>query len=301
VTVVRRGGVIVCVILLAVSAAAADTSVTIAFERFPGQDGTLETPDDTFPTCSGGPLAVCDPLGSQFASLGVLFSSGLILQGTLFPGSSETNHFVSSSPIDATFAIPVTGIAITSYSVWNATLYALDEANNVIASDTLTNPTGGFFLGRLSVSTTTPIHRFTVLAGDCVIGERCDQILNLDDLVVTFGSGATSVAVDIRPGSDSNVVNPRSRGRIEVAILSAESFDATTVDPATVRFGINGATAVRWEFDDVDRDGDLDLILQFRTQDTGIACGETTASVTGQTFTGQQIMGSDSVRTVGCP
>jgi len=169
-------------------AAAAATSVTIDFERFPGQDGMLGTSDDTFPTCGSdpSPQAVCEPLGSQFASLGLFFSSGLILQGALFPGGSATNHYVSSSPIDGIFAFPVTGISITSYSVWNATLYALDEANNVIASDTSINPTGDFFLDTLSVSTTTPIHRFTVLAGNCEIGSSCSEILNLDDLVVTF-------------------------------------------------------------------------------------------------------------------
>jgi hypothetical protein len=177
-----------------VRATVTGTSVTIDFDRFPGPDGILGTADDTFPTCDTNGctnLCPCESLGSQWTGIGITFTSGLLLQGDLFPGSGLSNHFVSSSPPDATFSIPVTGISITSYSVWTATLYALDEANNVIASNTLTNPNAGsaFFLGTLSVSTNVPIRRFTVLAAGCQIGGgMCDQILNLDNLVLTSPS-----------------------------------------------------------------------------------------------------------------
>lgn len=52
--------------------------------------------------------------------------------------------------------------------------------------------------------------------------------------------------------------------------------------------------------EDVDGYGDLDLVLHFRTQETGIVCGATTASLTGETLEGDPIHGSDSIRTVGC-
>jgi hypothetical protein len=180
-----------------------DRTVTIDFERFPGPDGILGTVDDTFPACNTPGctnLCPCESLNSQFAGIGLTFTSGLLLQGDLFPGSSSSNHFVSSSPPDATFSIPVTGISITSYSFWTATLYALDDANNVIASNTLTNPNAGsaFFLGTLSVSTSTPIRRFTVLAAGCQIGAgMCNQILNLDNLVLTFPSTNPPAAAGI--------------------------------------------------------------------------------------------------------
>ncbi len=60
------------------------------------------------------------------------------------------------------------------------------------------------------------------------------------------------------------------------------------------------AMLVQSALEDVDGDGDTDLILHFRTQDTGIQCGNTSASLTGQTFSGQAIQGSDSIVTVGC-
>jgi hypothetical protein len=111
-----------------------------------------------------------------------------------------------------------------------------------------------------------------------------------------------TVQIDIKPGSFPNSINPRSKGVIPVAILTTNSFDANTVDPTTVLFGPTGTEAalVHSALEDVDGDGDTDMILHFKTQDTGIVCGATSASLTGETFGGQAIEGSDSVKTVGC-
>ena len=51
---------------------------------------------------------------------------------------------------------------------------------------------------------------------------------------------------------------------------------------------------------DVDKDGDRDLILHFNTQETGILCGDVSTSLTGETFDGQEIEASDSIKTAGC-
>jgi hypothetical protein len=110
-----------------------------------------------------------------------------------------------------------------------------------------------------------------------------------------------TVALDVRPGSPENTVNPKSNGVISAAILSTNGFDASTVDQASVRFGANQIVAEgTGHFRDVDHDGLLDLILQFRVQDTGIQCGDTSVSVTGQTVDGIPIQGTDIIRTVGC-
>ncbi len=111
-----------------------------------------------------------------------------------------------------------------------------------------------------------------------------------------------NVLIDIKPGSDPNSVNPRSKGVIPVAILTTEDFDATTVDPGLVRFGPGDATEKHGvgHVEDVDNDGDSDVVYHFATQDTGIQCGDTTATLTGATFGGQPVMGSDSIVTRGC-
>ncbi len=107
------------------------------------------------------------------------------------------------------------------------------------------------------------------------------------------------VDIDIKPGSDPNSINTKSRGVIPVAVLTTNDFDATTVDVSTVAFGPAGAApAHNGHIEDVDTDGDNDLILHFRTQDTGIAVGDTEACLTGQTFDGVEIEGCDAVRVV---
>jgi len=113
------------------------------------------------------------------------------------------------------------------------------------------------------------------------------------------------VTIDIKPGSFPNSINPDSKGVIPVAILTTDAavgepvtFDATTVDPETVLFGPDEAAPVHYALEDVDNDGDIDMILHFKTQETGITVGDTKATLTGETVDGRQFFGTDSVRIV---
>ena len=110
------------------------------------------------------------------------------------------------------------------------------------------------------------------------------------------------IEIDIKPGSDSNPNNPRSKGKIPVAILMTDDFNPWDVDPSTIAFGPDGASVAhsRVHAVDVDRDGDIDMVVHFKTRETGIACGDTEATLTGQTFDGTAFEGTDSVQTVGC-
>jgi hypothetical protein len=110
------------------------------------------------------------------------------------------------------------------------------------------------------------------------------------------------VVIDIKPGEFPNSINPNNKGQIPVGILTTDTFDATTVDPLSVEFGPNGATEAhgRGHIEDANGDGKPDLILHFNTQETGIQCRDTSASLTGQTFSGQEIEGTDAITTVGC-
>src|SRR5262249_18722740 len=103
-------------------------------------------------------------------------------------------------------------------------------------------------------------------------------------IALELSPSVIAVEIDIKPGTSMKSLNPRSRGTIPVAILTTAAFDATTVDPATVRFGGNGSEAVplRAALEDVNGDGHLDLILHFSTQATEIRCGDASASLTGE-------------------
>jgi hypothetical protein len=112
-----------------------------------------------------------------------------------------------------------------------------------------------------------------------------------------------TVTIDIKPGNTPNSINPGSNQKIPVAVLTTETFDATQIDPLTVVFGPGEASEShgRSHIEDVDKDGDADLVLHFRVQESGIQCSDTEATLSGETFDGRPITGSDAIRTVPCP
>ncbi len=112
------------------------------------------------------------------------------------------------------------------------------------------------------------------------------------------GYEAVDVTIDIKPGSDVNSINPNKQGKIAVAILSTETFDASRVDTSTVHFST--AAVVNATIADVNGDGRPDIVLYFNATNVGIACGVTSATLTGYTLDGQLFQGSDSIKTVGC-
>jgi hypothetical protein len=110
--------------------------------------------------------------------------------------------------------------------------------------------------------------------------------------------------IAIRPNGP-NFVDPASDQVFPVAILTTEDepiFDATEVDPDTISFGPAGATPVskKTRLKDVDHDGDLDLRVWFRIQETGISCGDVSATMSGQTYAGTDFEASDELITLDC-
>jgi hypothetical protein len=117
----------------------------------------------------------------------------------------------------------------------------------------------------------------------------------IDD--VTFDTiTVRSVTIDIKPGGEPNSINLRSKGVTPVAILTTEDFDASTVNPATVT--LEGVAPVKSRMQDVDGDGDLDLLLHFSTKELAevLSTASTEATLTGETNEGIAIEGTDSVK-----
>ena len=120
-------------------------------------------------------------------------------------------------------------------------------------------------------------------------------------LVDTGGPSTISVQIDIKPGSDPNPINPGSNGVIPVAILTTDSFDASTVDPGTVTLA-GAEVAVRGKsektmarLEDIDGDGDDDLMLQVDTQSWAELWEGGEVILTGKTYDGEDIEGTDEV------
>jgi hypothetical protein len=123
--------------------------------------------------------------------------------------------------------------------------------------------------------------------------------------LVTLDSG---MEIDIKPGDENNNINLKSQGVVPVAALTTEQFDAATIDPGTARFA--GAEPAHWSLEDVDDDGDDDVIFHFRTQELDLSEESTEATLTAQVASqmtmastaqagGAVVSGTDTVSIVG--
>jgi hypothetical protein len=117
--------------------------------------------------------------------------------------------------------------------------------------------------------------------------------------VVLAGEGiadSVEIEIDIKPGSYPNSINLKSKGVVPVAALTSEDFNASAIDPESVVFA--GAKPVRWNMEDVDEDGDMDMLFHFKTRELDLEMGDTEATLTGETDAGP-VEGTDTVRIVG--
>ena len=126
------------------------------------------------------------------------------------------------------------------------------------------------------------------------------EILTGDTFVIASVPAEFELTIDIKPGSNRNSINPGSRGVLPVAILNTGDEDLSTLDPSTAT--LDGTAPLRWALEDVDGDGDLDIILHFSipelVADGSLTASSTEATLTVETIDGGLGAGTDSVRIV---
>ncbi len=135
---------------------------------------------------------------------------------------------------------------------------------------------------------------------------------NVATVTVTVNSVIDAV-IDIKPGRGPNSINLGSKGVLSIAILStqtaageADDFDATKVLRDTIKLNGIEIDPRHVAFEDIDGDGDLDLLLHFSMLDIvdqGILDADSldlifSADFDGGEADGPDIVGSDSVRIV---
>jgi len=227
--------------------------------------------------------------------------------GDLAPGVTAFNFDTGSSGMVISAAVPglTDGIADSfannhiGFSAWDPALSPF-----IMKDSTVVGLWGRFDSGCI-VLTGPDQHFHGFRGGPGFAGNQYNLLVNEVNFV-THGCGVLEVDIDIKPGSDPNSIKLSNMGVIPVAILSTTTFDATTVDPSTVCFGDAEDASQRdcteahgtGHIEDVNGDGQLDLVLHYETRETGIDLGDTEACLTGETFGGQPIAGCDSVRTL---
>ncbi|MFC1903243.1 hypothetical protein ACFLX4_04165, partial [Chloroflexota bacterium] len=85
--------------------------------------------------------------------------------------------------------------------------------------------------------------------------------------------------------------------------LSTATFDATTVDPTSVTLAsapvkLKGKGTPMASFEDVNRDGHMDLVIHMSTEALVVNESDQQAILEGYTFDRDHIAGADAIRVV---
>jgi hypothetical protein len=291
-------------------------AITINFDSLP--DGT-SIPNIVVPPYSGvitNPDSIID---DEYASLGVIFTSvetGAVavddfttqIQGISPPnsliGTSDSTHFNTGGPIFVCFVDPLTGLPSTTTQVGTFSIDVDIAPVSFIAYDSQGNEVGRtyFSVGGNGSIDFAGLRYDEGIASIAINVPRSDWLAIDNFIFEPVAPAIIPITIDIKPGSCPNSINPKAGGVISVAILTTADFDASTVDPQTV--ALEG-TAARGKgksgrygsMEDVDGDGDLDLVVQIEN-DIEWDIDATEATLTGETYDGIPIQGTDTVNIV---
>ena len=115
-----------------------------------------------------------------------------------------------------------------------------------------------------------------------------------------FREAVQIVDIDIKPGSEPNCFNVNGHGVIPVAILGSAELDVANVDQGSLSFGglevgVRGNKFPMCGVEDVNGDGDADLVCQFQDDASAWSPGNEEATLQGQLLDETPIKGTDSI------
>jgi parallel beta-helix repeat protein len=218
-----------------------------------------------------------------------------------FPLLSSAAGGPSTSVTGTVNSTAQTTFAIDFFSSTTADPSGYGEGARYLGSTTVTTDAAGNAVFAVTLATSP-------YPGGVVTATATDPAGNTSEFSAAVPT-ITPVVIDVAPGDPTNVVDLNSPGVLGVAVLTTANFDAATLDTtdlARIQFGDATTTSrvspVRDTLADVNGDGDLDRVLVFSIPDiaqTGALTGTTThVWLTGLTYTGDVVWGSDAVTTI---
>jgi hypothetical protein len=269
---------------------------------------TVPGTSDLFTSFSGNPAVNNGSTvvfhGSYSGGSGIFTNDGtgttIASTSTTVPGTGNLFTFFSANP-----AVNNGGTAVfEGFFSGGRGIFTSDGTTAMTIADTAAGPFS-FFVGSPSINDGgTAAFQALLLSGTGIfIGP--DPIADK----VIAPTSEMEVLIDIKPGNKQNTINPGSKGVVVVAILGSAEFEALTVNPESLELSgtyvmERGKGTLMARYKDVNGDGYLDLVIHVETQSLSLAestttTGSTTKAVlTGETWLGRPITGSDSVNVV---
>ena len=131
-------------------------------------------------------------------------------------------------------------------------------------------------------------------------GDVCSYGYNELTKILTPVEQAVTVAIDIKPGSDTNCFNANGHGVIPVAVMGSEGFEVSQIDLASLAFGglavrVRGNKGPMCSLEYSNEDAYIDLLCHFEDDALNWAPGDGEAMLTGNLMEGTTFEGADSI------
>jgi len=246
--------------------------------------------------------------GGDYATAYGITEDGTAGQASRIANATGGAYLFAATPAEAAAAV-LAGIGELTTDVWwnvtavdpgiNVTLepdvhYGVSGNTTVAFNETVT------VTAAPSVSTT---YTATVAFYANTYSETEGAFIGEENITITV------IVIDIKPWSDPNSINTKSKGVVPVAILGSDTFDVTTVNVSTLEFGPAGAMPAHnltdpdvynghlvqpwlvnpladpaeWYYYTANEDDYVDLVMHFRQKATGLSPGDMVACLTGKT------------------